>query len=365
LANETLTSIHAVQAFNREKHEDERFAAQSHEALGAGLVAIKLKAAFTPIVDVVSVMGTVLVVYFGVHRVLSGHMTLGLLLVFLSYLNSLYKPMRALSKLAYLVSRGTVSAERVLEVLNTDQRLPERPGARKVSRLAGEVEFRNATFRYAPELEPVLRDVSLRVEPGERIGVVGPSGQGKSTLVSLIPRFYDPQQGLVLVDGMDVRDLELTSLRSQVSLVLQDPILCYGSILDNIRYGDPDAPMGRVVAAAEAANVSEFVDNLPDGLNTEIGERGARLSGGQRQRIAIARAILRDAPILILDEPTTGLDAESELLVLEGMRRLAEGRTTFVISHHEAPLVGVDRLFQLRPRAVQEPLALAGRSVAR
>jgi subfamily B ATP-binding cassette protein MsbA len=354
LANETLTSIHAVQAFNREEREDQRFAAQSNEALGAGLVAIKLKAAFTPMIDIVSLVGTVVVVYFGVHRVLSGQMTLGVLLVFLSYVSSLYRPMRALSKLAYLVSRGTVSGERVLEVLNADHRLPERPGARKTSRVAGEVEFRCVTFRYAPGLEPVLRNVALRVEPGERIGVVGPSGAGKSTFVSLIPRFYDPEQGAVLVDGIDVRDLQLASLRAQVSLVLQEPILFFGSILDNIRYGDPDAPLARVLEAADSAHVTEFVGVLPDGLHTEIGERGARLSGGQRQRIAIARAMLRDAPILILDEPTTGLDAEAEQLVLDGMRCLAEGRTTFVISHHEAPLVGVDRIFDLRTGHIRE-----------
>jgi ATP-binding cassette subfamily B protein len=355
LANEALGSIQAVQAFTREEHEDERFAAQSHEAFRAGLVAIKLKAVFTPLVDVVSVVGTVIVLYFGVHRVLSGRMTLGLLLVFLSYLTALYKPMRALSKLAYLVSRGTVSADRVLEVLNTQERVPERRGARKVSQLTGAVEFRDVSFRYDQDLEPVFSNLSVRVDPGQRIGIVGPSGAGKSTFVSLIPRFYDPQGGAVLVDASDVRELELRSLRAQVSIVLQEPILFYGSILDNIRYGDRSASMKRVLEAAEAANVTEFVESLPDGLNAEIGERGTRLSGGQRQRIAIARAMLRGAPILILDEPTTGLDGASESLVLEGTRRLAEGRTTFVISHHQAPLVDVDVVLDLSTGRLQVP----------
>lgn len=352
-ANETLSSILAVQAFSREAYEDQRFAERSHEALGAGLLAIKLKASFTPLVDVVSLVGTLIVTYFGVRRVLDGSMTLGLLIVFLAYLNSLYKPMRALSKLAYLVSRGTVSAERVLEALELDERVPERPNARTVA-LAGAVEFRDITFRYAPDRAPVLEHVSLRVEPGERIGVVGATGAGKSTFLSLVARFYDPEVGAVLVDGIDVRDLRLASLRSQVSLVLQEPVLFHGTILDNIRYGVPDATVDAALEVAEAAHVTEFVDQLPAGLLTDIGERGATLSGGQRQRIAVARALLRRAPIVILDEPTTGLDLESERLVLEGLMRLCEDRTTFVISHHPAPLLGVDRIVRVANRHVTE-----------
>jgi subfamily B ATP-binding cassette protein MsbA len=352
-ANETLASILAVQAFNREEYEDQRFAVRSHEALGAGLLAIKLKASFTPLIDVVSLLGTLVVTYFGVRRVLDGSMTLGLLIVFLAYLNSLYKPMRALSKLAYLVSRGVVSAERVLEALELDERVPERAGARAVL-LRGAVEFRDVTFRYLPDRAPVLEHVSLRVEAGERVGVVGATGAGKSTFLSLVSRFYDPESGAVLVDGIDVRDLRLSSLRSQVSLVLQEPILFHGSILDNIRYGAPNATVDAVLEVAEAAHVTEFLDELPDGLFTDIGERGASLSGGQRQRIAIARALLLRAPIVILDEPTTGLDAVSERLVLDGLTRLSAGRTTFVISHRAAPLVGVDRTIRVSGRRATE-----------
>jgi subfamily B ATP-binding cassette protein MsbA len=362
-ANETLSSIRAVQAFTREEHEDRRFAERSDEALGAGLGAIRLKAAFTPMVDLVSLCGTVLVTYVGVHRVTSGQMSLGVLLVFLSYLRSLYRPMRALSKLAYLVSRGTVSAERVHEVLTADERLPERSGAKRLERAEGAVELRDVGFRYGPDRDPVFRGVSLRVEPGEHIGLVGPTGAGKSTLVGLIPRFYDPWEGAVLLDGVDVRELELASLRAQVSFVLQDPILFFGTIMDNIRYGDPEASLERVLEVAEAAHVTEFLDGLPDGFLTEIAERGATLSGGQRQRIAIARALLRDAPVLVLDEPTIGLDAEVERLTLDGMRRLAEGRTTFVISHHSAPLVGVDRILQVRNGTVYQEEASPARPV--
>jgi subfamily B ATP-binding cassette protein MsbA len=363
-ANETLAGISAVQAFGREELEDRRFSERSEDALAAGLLAIRLKAAFPPMVDIISLAGTILVTYVGVRRVVAGQMSLGVLLVFLSYLRSLYRPMRALSKLAYLVSRGIVSAERVRDVLNADERLPERPGATRVKRAAGAIEFDRVTFAYEPGRAPVLQDLSVRVEAAERVGIVGPTGVGKSTFVSLIPRFYDPTAGRILLDGADLRELELASLRAQVSLVLQEPLLFYGSILDNIRYGDPTAPIERVLVAAEAAHVTEFLPSLPNHISTVIGERGATLSGGQRQRLAIARAMLRDAPILILDEPTVGLDAAAERLVLDALRRLSDGRTTFVISHHEAPLLGVDRILVMpdaREQAVFQARVHAGR----
>lgn len=357
-ANETLAAVRSVQAFSREEFEDERFAARNQESLGAALEAVRLRAVFTPLVDIVALGGTVLVTYVGVHRVLNGTMSLGILLVFLSYLKSLYRPMRALSKMTYVVSRGTTSAERVQEILKLDERVPERIEAMVAPRFAGRIELRDVTFRYSPDAPLVLEAATLLVEPGERIGIVGRTGAGKSTLASLIPRFYDPEHGTVLVDDIDVRDLELASLRRQVSLVLQEPVLFFGSILDNIKYGDPDAPIERVWEVAEAAHVVEFLDRLPDGLLTEVGERGATLSGGQRQRIAIARAMLADAPILILDEPTTGLDRESESLVLDGLARLANGRTTIVISHHEAALRDVTRIVHVADGHLIEGLTL-------
>jgi subfamily B ATP-binding cassette protein MsbA len=262
--------------------------------------------------------------------------------------------MRALSKLAYLVSQGTASAERVHEMLKTDMRVPERHDARPAPRLAGLVELRAVTFGYPGAIRPVLRAACVVVEPGEHIGIVGRTGSGKSTLVSLIPRFYDPDFGAVLLDGVDVREFELASLRRQVSLVLQDPVLFYGTILDNIRYGNPDAPLERVWEAAEAAHVTEFLDSTPEGMLTILGERAANLSGGQRQRIAIARAMLRDAPILILDEPTAGLDRDAEALVLDGLARLTAGRTTFVISHHDTVLARVSRVVEVRDSQLHE-----------
>ncbi|HET9729111.1 MAG TPA: ATP-binding cassette domain-containing protein, partial [Acidimicrobiia bacterium] len=360
-ANETLSAVRSVQAFNREEFEDERFAERNDESLGAALESVRLRAVFTPLVDIVSLGGTVLVTYVGVHRVLDKTLSLGVFLVFLSYLRSLYRPMRALSKMTYVVSRGTTSAERVQEVLKLDDRVPQRVDALVTPPLRGGIELRDVTFAYR-EGAPVLRHASLTVSPGERVGIVGRTGSGKSTLVSLIPRFYDPRDGSVLVDGMDVRDLDLASLRRQISLVLQEPVLFYGTILDNIRYGDPTASAERVREVVDAAHVSEFLDRLPAGLDTVVGERGATLSGGQRQRVAVARAMLAAAPILILDEPTTGLDRESERLVLDGLDRLTEGKTTIVISHHEAALRGVSRLFHVIDGALVESAAPSAQS---
>ena len=346
-ANETLSSVRSVQAFNREEYEDERFAERNRESLGAALESVRLRATFTPLVDIVSLAGTLLVTYVGVHRVLDGSMSLGVLLVFLSYLKSLYKPMRALSKMAYVVSRGTTSAERVEEILKQEERIPEAANPIALPRIAGRIELDDVTFQYPSGLAPVLEHTTLTIEPEEHIGIVGRTGAGKSTLVSLIPRFYDPDHGVIRIDGIDVRELELGSLRRQVSLVLQEPVVFFGSIFDNIRYGNPTASADQVAQVAEAAHVTEFLDRLPSGMDTIVGERGATLSGGQRQRICVARAMLADAPILILDEPTTGLDRDSEALVLDGLAKLSRGRTTIVISHHDAALRGVDRIIRV------------------
>jgi subfamily B ATP-binding cassette protein MsbA len=354
MASETFTAVRAVQSFSREDYEDARFAERNRDSLRAGLATIRLKATFTPVVDLVSLGGTLLVTYVGVQRVLHGQMTLGVLLVFLSYLKSLYRPMRALSKLAYLVSQGTASAGRVDEMLQVDLRIREDPHARPAARLAGRVELRDVTFAYPGTGVTVLQHASMRIEPGEHVAVVGRTGAGKSTLVSLIPRFYDPDEGAVMLDDVDVRTFELTSLRRQIALVLEDPILFYGTILDNIRYGDPAASEQRVWEVAEAAHVSEFLGRMPAGIRTHVGERGSTLSCGQRQRIAIARAMLSNTPVVILDEPTTGLDRESEALVLDGLARLTSGRTTIVISHHGPPLSLVDRIVEIRDGTVFE-----------
>ena len=358
-ANETLGAVRSVQAFTREEHEDQRFEERNQDSLNASLESVRLRAVFTPIVDTVSVAGTLIVTYFGAQRVIDGQMSLGIFLVFLFYLRQLYRPMRSLSKLTYVVSRGTTSAARVEEIISIDEHMPQREDALQIESVAGGIDLIDVTFRYRPELPFVLEHAYLHVEPGEKVGVIGRTGAGKSTLGGLIPRFYDPETGAVLIDGVDVRDLDLKALRKQVSIVLQEPVMFFGSILDNIRYGDVDAPMERVWECVEAAHVSEFLERLPNGLDTPVSERGSTLSGGQRQRIAIARAMLADAPILILDEPTTGLDRRSEELVLDGLERLASGRTTIVISHHDPALRGVSRLIHVVDGHLVEGLPLA------
>ena len=346
VASETLSAIHVVQAYTSEQRHEQRFREHNVERLVAGLDAVRLQAKLSPAIDVVTAIGTAVILWFGAHRVLSGEMSLGLLLVFLAYLSQLYRPMRSLSKLAWVVSRGQASADRLQEVLSVDVRIVERADAEPAPALAGGVRLDSVTFGYEPG-RPVLHGVSIEAAPGEIVALAGATGAGKSTLVSLIPRFYDPWDGAVLVDGVDVREYTIASLRRQIALVLQDSILFHGTVYENIAYGAPEATEEDVFAAAEAAFADEFVRGLPDGYATLVSERGTTLSGGQRQRIAIARALVRDAPIVILDEPTSGLDALSERYVLKGLERLVEGRTVFVVAHRLSTLRHADRIYVL------------------
>jgi ATP-binding cassette subfamily B protein len=352
-AGEVLGAIRVVQAFSREDLEDERFSNDSSQTLAANLEAIRLQAQFSPLVDILAGLGVAVVLYIGTRQVLAGRMSLGLLVVFLSYTGSMFRPMRQLSKLSYVTSRGVAGAERVSEILEAEIDVRDLPGARPAPYFAGRVAFEEVEFAY--EEEPVLRDISFVVEPGEVIALVGPTGAGKSTLVSLIPRFFDPQRGRVLIDGMDVHSLKLRTLRGQIALVLQEPILFEGTIFDNIAYGRPYARPEEVFEAARVALVDEFVRRLPDRYVTRVGERGATLSGGERQRVSIARALVRNAPILILDEPTSGLDPGSERSVMEALRRLIRRRTTFVIAHRMSTIRDADRVVVLdRGRIVEE-----------
>ncbi len=290
-SGEVLGAVRVVQAFTQEDFEDRRFSRRSARVAAANLEATRLQAQFSPLVDILTGVGTALVLLVGTRRVLSGELTLGLLLVFLSYLRSLYRPMRQLSKLSYVSSKGFASAERISEILEAERDVDDVPDAPAAPRLRGEVRFDAVEFGYGER--PVLSDIDLVVSPGEVIAIVGPTGAGKSTLVSLIPRFFDPARGRVLVDGVDVRSVQLQSLRSQIAIVLQEPILFEGTITQNIAYGRPAASEAEVLRAAEAALVDEFVAGLPDGYDTVVGERGATLSGGERQRISIARALVR------------------------------------------------------------------------
>jgi subfamily B ATP-binding cassette protein MsbA len=259
----------------------------------------------------------------------------------------MYKPMRDLSKMTDTVSKALVSYERIHEVLDIESEVRDERGARRAPKFSGRIEFDHVSFSYDAET-PVMKDVSLVIEAGQVAAMVGPSGAGKTTIVGLIPRFYDPLSGRVVIEGKDIRQYQLKSLRDQMSFVLQDTVLFRATVWENIAYGKPGAGSREIKRAAELANAAEFIDAMPDGYDTMVGERGVTLSGGQRQRIAIARAVIRDTPILILDEPTAGLDAESELAVMDALRKLMKGRTSVVIAHHLDTIRQADIIFVIK-----------------
>lgn len=353
IVQEVLTSIRIVQAFAREDYEQQRFENYSLENVEISLRARAIKAKLAPFVDVIVAAGTCLVLAFGARMALEGSMSIGALVVFVLYLAKMYKPMRDLSKMTDTVSKALVGYERTMEVLETESRVRDLPRARPAPRFRGLIEFENVAFSYSASV-PVLKGLSLRIEPGQTAALVGPTGAGKTTVISLAARLYDPTAGRVKIDGRDIRSFKLRSLRQQMSFVLQETLLFRAPLWENIAYGRPEAARAEIVRAAELANAHEFIEKLPENYDTLVGERGVTLSGGQRQRIAIARAILRDAPILILDEPTSGLDASSEQLVLEALGRLMEGKTSIVIAHHFSTIQRADAIFVLREGALAE-----------
>ena len=347
IVQEVFTSIRVVKAFAREDYEQERFEKQSLENVDTALQARSLKARLSPTVEVLAAVGTCLVLGYGARMALAGQLSPGDLILYLAYLSKMYKPMRDLSKMGDTISKATVSYERIQEVLNAVSRVRDLPRARRAPAFKGRVEFDRVSFSYSPD-NPILKDMSFQIEPGQVAAFVGPSGAGKSTIMSLIPRFYDPTSGQVKVDGSDIRGYKLRSLREQMSFVLQDTVLFRVPIWQNIAYGKPEAQRAEIMRAAELANAHEFIEKMPDGYDTMVGERGVSLSGGQRQRIAIARAIIRNTPILLLDEPTSGLDAESEQMVFEALGRLMEGKTSIVIAHHLATIQKADVIFVVK-----------------
>jgi ATP-binding cassette, subfamily B, bacterial len=346
LVEEVLTSIRVVKAFAREEYEQKRFESESLENVEAGLQARSVKAKLAPVVTVIVAIGTCLVLWYGARLALTGQFTIGTLIVFLLYLGKMYKPMRDLSKMTDTVSKAVVGYERIQEVLEIESRVQDAPGARKAPKFKGQIEFAQVTFNYGGDKEKqVLKDISFKIEAGQVAAFVGPSGAGKTTLLSLIPRFYDPVSGHVVIDGTDIRRYRLKSLRDQISFVLQDTLLFRATIWENIAYGKPSASPKEIKRAAKLANAQEFIEEMADGYDTMVGERGVTLSGGQRQRIAIARAVIRDTPILILDEPTVGLDAASEQSVIEALAKLMKGRTSVVIAHHLDTIRHADVIF--------------------
>ncbi len=345
-ATEVLRNVRVVQAFTREGEAGGQFSGRSRSAVRAALGAMDLEARWSPVADLLLAAGGGLVLWLGVTAVTSGRMTLGTLLVVLAYLSSLYGPIRALARLARTLARGAASRERILEVLDSGEVVPEAAEPLQAGPPRQGLALRGVWFAYA-EGAPVLRHLDLEVAAGERVCVVGPTGAGKSTLLALLLRFYDPDAGAVELDGADLRDLDLASLRRQLALVPQDPWMLDGTVADNVRFGRPGASREELEAAARATRVDELIEQLPDGWDTEIGEGGVRLSGGQRRRVALARAILRDASVLLLDEPTSGLDAASEQAVLDALDRAAEGRTVLSVSHHLSLAARADRVVVL------------------
>jgi ATP-binding cassette, subfamily B, bacterial len=350
---EVLSSMRVVQAFTREDYEQRRFEDESLESVETALRARSLKAMLPPLVEIIIAVGTCLVVWYGARLVINGDLSPGALLVFFLYLGSMYKPMRQLAKMTDTVSKAVVGFERIREVLETERQVRNLPGARTAPRFKGLIEFEHVKFGYDAE-RPVLQDIDLKIEPGQVAALVGPTGAGKTTIISLIPRFYDTLAGSVKVDGLDVRRYKLRSLRQQISFVLQESFLFRAPVWQNIAYGRPEARREEIIRAAKLANAHEFIEKLPQGYDTMVGERGATLSGGQGQRIAIARAIIRDAPILILDEPSSNLDAASEELVFDALARLLADRTSIIIAHRLATIMRADVIFVINDGTVVE-----------
>ena len=353
VVEEVLSSIRVVKAFAREEYEVKRLEEESLEGVEIALRARSLKAKLTPIVDIIVAVGTCLVLWFGARLVLSGTLSAGSLVVFILYLGKMYKPMQELSKMTDTYSKAAVGYERIQEVLETHKEIKDARGAKSAPRFKGEIEFDHVSFSYTPE-SPILKEVSFKVEPGQVAAIVGPTGAGKTSIISLISRFYDPVSGAVKIDGTDIKRFRQKSIRQQISFVLQDTMLFHAPVWQNIAYGKPEASRQEIIKAAELANAAEFIDKLPERYDTVLGERGMTLSGGQRQRIAIARAVIRNTPILLLDEPTSGLDSASEKLVFDALDRLMKGKTTIVIAHRLSTIRGADVIFVVQDGAIVE-----------
>lgn len=340
---EVVSSARVVKSFVREDYEIKRFDAQNMTNFYANMKNIKLNALLTPTVELVAAIGVTVVMWYGGMSVINGAITAGSLVAFLVYAVNIANPIKRLTKVVASIQQALAAGERVFGILDLEENIKELPSAKLLPPVQGYVEFKHVDFAYNED-EQVIEDLSFKVNRGQIVAIVGPSGAGKSTIASLLPRFYDVTNGSIVIDGMDIRDVTLNSLREQVGIVPQETLLFNGSVYDNILYGRLDATKEEVEAAAKAANAHDFIMGLPEGYDTMLGDRGVNISGGQRQRISIARAILKNPQILILDEATSALDTESERIVQEALDRLMVGRTSFVIAHRLSTIKNADRI---------------------
>jgi subfamily B ATP-binding cassette protein MsbA len=348
-----LESIRAVNAFGRQDYEEARLQKISHDTVEAALKAKRVKSALSPVVAITVAACTAFVLWRGAHLVINGVMTVGSLTIFLYYMGKFFSPVQDLAKMTSTIAQVAVSLERIQAILETDSITKEIPNAIKPESIKGEIIFDHVVFSYN-EGSPVIQELNLTIRAGQRIGICGPTGCGKSTIAGLIARFYDPVSGRILIDGTDISQFTLDGLREQIAFVMQETILFYGSVRENIAYGKPDATEEEITEAARMANAMEFIEKMPYGFDTIVGERGVTLSGGQKQRIGIARALVRNSPILILDEPTSSLDTESEKTVMEALENLMLGRTVIIIAHRLSTIRNVEKIIVLANGKIAE-----------
>ncbi len=354
MLGDTIPGIRVVKAFNREEDEVERFIAKNREVFAENMRAVQVSSYFFPSMGFLMAVGTIVLWAYGGYQVIvNGTIQPGELMAFIGYTWMLYNPIQALTHSSEQLQGAVTAAERLFEIMDTQPEVEEEGPKIVLPEIKGKIEFRNVSFYYEKG-DPVLKDINFTIEPGQMIGLVGSSGSGKTTLINLISRFYKVTEGEILIDGVNINDIDLKSLRKQIGLVLQEPFLFHGTIAENIAYGRPDATFEEIVEAAQLANAHNFIMNLPDGYDTRIGERGVGLSGGEKQRISIARAILKNPRILILDEATSAVDTETEKLIQEAIDRLIKGRTTIAIAHRLSTLQNADRLLVLKDGQIAE-----------